>query len=138
MTRRALAGLFGFAAACGLAGCGGSGPASATVSGEVKVNGAPVDKGIISYVPDEGTGAAATAEITNGRYELQTTAGKKRVQISVPVVIDRRKDSPAPSAQMIDITAESVPERYNAKTELTFDVQAGSNTRDWALDVKKK
>ncbi|HEY1189128.1 MAG TPA: hypothetical protein VGE74_15850 [Gemmata sp.] len=138
MAVRFLGGVFGLAGAALLVGCGGSGPAPATVSGEVKVNGVAVEKGVISYIPADSTGAPATGDIKNGRYEIATTAGKKRVQISVPVVKDRRKESQAPDAQWVEITAETLPEKYNAKTELTFDVVAGSNTKDWALDTKKK
>ena len=135
--RTGLVVLLGLCAAGLLAGCS-SGPASATVSGEVKVNGTPVEKGVISFSPAEGTGKLVTGEIKNGRYEVQTTAGKKVVQISAPVVTGKRKDSDAPNAQWVEITEESLPDKYNSKSELTFDVQAGGNTKDWALDVKKK
>jgi hypothetical protein len=117
------------------AGCGSG---LATVSGEVSVDGKAVEKGVISYVPADGPGEPATANIENGRYELRTSPGNKRVQISVPVVVDRRKDSPAANAQTIEITRETLPERFNSKTELTFEVKSGSNTKDWPLDTKKK
>lgn len=135
--RTCLGVLLGLGAAGLLAGCS-SGPASATVSGEVKVNGAPVEKGTISFAPAEGKGAPASGEIKNGRYEVRTTAGKKLVQISAPVVTGKRKDSSAPDAQWLEITEESIPEKYNSKSELNFDVQSGSNSKDWALEVKKK
>lgn len=138
MTVRILAGGLGLVAAALLAGCGPGGPAPATVSGEVKVNGAPVEKGVISYVPADGTGVPATGDIKNGRYEVATTAGKKRVQISVPVVKDKRKESTAPDAAWVEITAESIPDKYNAKTELAFDAAPGGNAKDWSLDTKHK
>jgi hypothetical protein len=125
------------AAAGGLAGCG-SGPATATVSGAVMVDGTPVEAGTISYAPLDGTGAPATAEIKGGRYEVRTTAGNKRVQISVPVVTSKRKAHAGPDAPWVDVTAESLPDKYHSKTELTFDVKSGSNTKDWDLAVKKK
>ncbi len=135
MTLRALVGVLGFGAAVLLAGCGGAkGPAAATVSGEVKLNGVPVEKGVISYTPTDGTGAPATAEIKKGRYEIATTAGSKMVLISAPVAGQRQKDQVSLDTPMI----ESIPEKYNAKSELTFDVVAGSNSKDWDLDSKKK
>ena len=74
MSRRVVAlislGLLGLA----LAGCG-SGPAAATVSGEVKANGAPVAKGFISFAPADGVGDPVTGEIKDGRYSVATTAG---------------------------------------------------------------
>lgn len=120
-----------------LAGCS-SGPASATVSGEVKVDGKPVEKGVISFSATEGAGQPATANIENGKYSVTTTAGKKMVQISAPVLIDKKKESTAPDAAWIEITKESLPDRYHARSELTLDVQAGSNTKNWELETRKK
>ncbi|MFM8274163.1 MAG: hypothetical protein ACKODX_17790 [Gemmata sp.] len=136
---RVLMGAAALGAAALLAGCGGpKGPAPATVSGQVKLNGVAIEKGIIMFAPADGVGAPATAEITKGRYTVATTAGKKAVQVSVPVVTGRQPESAAPGAPMIELTAESVPEKYNAKSELTLDVIAGGNTKDWDLEVMKK
>jgi hypothetical protein len=125
------------AACLAAAGCGG-GPASATVSGEVKVDGVPVASGVISYVPADVTGVPATAEIKDGRYEVRTTAGNKRVQISVPVVTGKRKAHVGSDAPWVESTAESLPDKYHTRSELTFEVKPGSNTKDWDLAVKKK
>jgi hypothetical protein len=119
-------------------GCGGGGPAAATVSGEVKVDGVPLEKGDITFSPAEGKGDAVTVNIVKGKYEAHTTAGKKFVQISSPVVTEKRKESDAPNAAWIEFTGEGLPEKYNSKSELTFDAQAGSNTKNWDLEVKKK
>jgi hypothetical protein len=129
-------GLFALAAGL-LAGCG-DGPASATVSGEVKVDGVPVEKGTITFTPADGKGQPVTADVVNGKYEVRTTAGKKTVMISAPVVVEKRKDSTAPDAQWIESTKESLPDKYHSKSELTLDVQSGSNTKDWDLKVKTK
>src|SRR5262245_1136654 len=99
--RTGLVFVLGMGAAGLLTGCS-SGPASATVSGEVKVNGTPVEKGVISFSPAEGSGTSVTGDIKNGRYEVQTTAGKKVVQISAPVVTGKRKDSTAADAQWLE------------------------------------
>jgi len=120
-----------------LLGCD-SGPAPATISGEVKINGTPLEKGVISYVPADNTGSPATAEIKNGKYEIRTTAGNKVVQISAPIVTDRRKESSAPDAPTIEFTSESLPPKYNSASELTFDVKPGSNTKNWEIEVSKK
>ena len=39
---------------------------------------------------------------------------------------------------VMDITRESLPAKYNVKTELEIDVVAGGNNRDWKLDSKKR
>lgn len=129
--------IVGCVVAGALAGCG-SGPASASISGEVKVDGVPVEKGVISFSSLDGTGAPVTGEIKNGRYEVRTTAGNKQVRISVPVVTGKQKESNAPDAKFVEITAESLPAKYHSRSELTFDVKSGSNTKNWDLVVKKQ
>jgi hypothetical protein len=110
----------------------------ATVSGEVTVDAAAVEKGYISYAPADGAGAPATAEINAGRYDLRTTAGPKRVRISVPVITGKRKTHVGSDAPWVEITAESLPDKYHCKSELEYNVQPGSNAKDWDLVVKKR
>ena len=116
-----------------LSGCGAP---TATVSGEVTVDGQPVDNGVISYGPAEGTGAVVTAVIQKGNYRVQTTPGNKWVQISAPVVVGQRKEYNGPNAPLVDITEERLPERYNAKTELKLEVKAGDNVKNWSVEGK--
>jgi hypothetical protein len=116
-----------------LAGCG---PTTATVRGEVTVDGQPLEKGVISYVPADSNGVPVTAEVRNGKYELTTAPGKKVVQISAPVVVGKRKEHNGPGAALVEITEESLPPRYNSSTELTFEVRPGSNTKDWSVTKK--
>lgn len=137
MSVRAIGLVLGLGAAVLFAGCGG-GPASATVTGEVKVDGVALENGVISFTAADGTGQSTTTDVTNGRYEIRTTAGKKIVQISAPVVIEKKKESNAPDAQWVEITTERLPDRFNSKTELTFEVQPGGNSKDWHLDTRKK
>src|SRR5687768_2395617 len=103
--------MFSWAIGCALlCGCG---PAMGTVSGTVAVDGQPLKSGIISYVPANGEGEAITATIQDGKYELQTTAGPKQVQISAPVVIGQRKSFEGPNAPLEDITEEGLPDKYH-------------------------
>jgi hypothetical protein len=118
---------------CLSAGCGSDG---ATVSGEVTVNEQPLEKGIISYSDAEGDAAPSTAVIENGHYELQTTPGRKRVRISAPVVVRQVKESSAPDSPLIDVTEESLPDRYHVQSELTFEVEPGSNTKNWTVESR--
>jgi hypothetical protein len=108
-----------------------------TVAGTITVDGKPLEHGIISYVPADGAGEPITVEVRDGKYELQIVTGDKQVQISAPVVIGKRKESDAPDAPLVDITEESLPDKYHVKTELTFEVQAGANTKDWSVESKK-
>lgn len=138
MNRR-LAMLLAWAATtAAVAGCGDGGPPAATVSGEVKANGVPIEKGVIAFSSLDGTGAAVTVDIKGGKYEVRTTAGKKRVQISAPVVTGKRKESPAKDAPMVDVIGESLPEKFHSQSTLELDVQPGGNTKDWLLEFRKK
>jgi hypothetical protein len=115
---------------------GGCGQSMATISGKVTVDGAPLEKGTIAYVPAEGTGAPATVEVVNGAYQAQMTPGKKLIQISAPKVIGKRKEYNGPNAPEVEISEESLPEKYNSKSELTFDAKGGANTKDWQVESK--
>ena len=59
------------------------------VSGKVTYNGNPLEKGVISFVPDDPKGVGATGPIENGAYTLSTggnndgaRAGKYKVAIT--------------------------------------------------------
>jgi hypothetical protein len=130
---------------CGLAAlltatlvAGGCGSSVSTVSGSVTVDGKPLEKGTISYVPADSNGSPVTAEVAGGKYEVLVSAGKKFVQISAPVVVGKRKQYEGPDAPYDEFTDESLPEKYNSKTTLTFDVQPGKNSKDWAVESKPK
>lgn len=61
-------------------------------------------------------------------------AGKKFVLISAPVVVARHKESDRPDARLIEERAESLPPRYNTESDLSLQVKAGNNTKNWALE----
>jgi hypothetical protein len=121
-------------AAAVLPGCG---PSTATVSGDVTIDGKPLDNGVISYTPADGAGVPVTGDVVNGKYRLQTTPGAKWVQISAPVVVGQRKEYNGPNAPLVDIREERLPERYNAKTELKTELKAGGNVKDWSVEGKQ-
>lgn len=114
----------------------GCGPSTATVTGDVSADGKPMPKGIITFTPTQGP--SATANIVNGRYEIRTTPGEQRVQISMPVVIGTRKDSNSPNASVIEITEEKLPPQYHIKSELKTTLPPGSSTKDWTVETKPR
>lgn len=115
--------------------CGG-GPETATVSGEVTLDGKKLEKGTIQFTPESGTGGSV--DIVDGHYEIRTAPGRNHVQISAQVVTGKQRESNDPGAAEVDIYEEIIPERYNAASELKLDVQSGSNTKDWQLESGKK
>src|SRR5262249_8914125 len=54
----------------------------AVVSGEVTLDGTPVENGTITFEPALGDGPTMGSPITNGRYEVKGPAGKKKVLVT--------------------------------------------------------
>lgn len=119
----------------GILGCGGDdvpkGPATHKVTGTVTLDGTPVAKGEISFESeaDVKAGVPTAGEITDGKYEVSVTAGKKKVKISARTAIGPESAGVAP-------TKETIPAKYNQKTTLEFEVKEGENTKDFALKSK--
>jgi len=127
-------------ALCNLLLLSGCGPSTGTVSGDVNVDGKAAERGVVTFTPAEAkaTSPPVAAEIVNGKYQAKIVVGKMNVQISVPRVIDKKPESTAPGAAIVEITEESLPERYNTESKLTFDVQSGVNTKNWDVESKKR
>jgi hypothetical protein len=124
----------------GLAAIGcDSGPSTAEVSGNITYDGKPVEKGNIAFFPDNGKGQPAGGIIANGAYTAKNvTFGINRVEVHAPKVVGKRKLYPSdPKSAEIDISQESLPERYSnqEKTELLLDVKERSVKKDF--DLKK-
>lgn len=117
--------------------CSGCSEQRGTVSGQVTLNGQPLDKGMIVFNSlDPGSQASASADIVNGRYTLETTAGQKQVQITAPIVTGTRPEYAGPGAPVVEITEERLPARYHSASELTFEIKPGKNDKDWPLEAE--
>ena len=117
-----------------LVGC--YGPKTAEVSGMVNVDNQPLTKGSIGFVPADGKGQTAGGEIIDGKYSAKVGLGVMKVEIRYPKVVDKKKDYDAPGGKYYDLYDESLPPKYNNETELSFEVKAGKNEKNW--DVTKK
>ena len=108
----------------------------AVVSGAVKVDGAPLKQGFITFVPADGKTATSGGAITDGRYSVKVPVGSMKVSVSASKVVGRKKLYDTPNSPEQDVTQESLPARYNGQTELKLDVKAGTNPKDWDLTSK--
>jgi len=115
-------------------GCGRSSP---IVEGIVTLDGVPIDAGTIELFPADGKGPTAGTGIKAGRYRMETAEGPKKVWINSPQKDGTKMLDPGGSGQMIDRRVESVPDRYNAKTELEITIKPGRNTHDFSLEGSK-
>jgi hypothetical protein len=117
-----------------LAGC--SDHTTGEVSGTVTLGGNPVKAGAITFIPVDGKTGTAGGEIKDGRYSARVAAGLMKVSISVPRVVRMKKLYNAPNSPEMPWNEESAPARYNAKTELRFEVAPGANEKDFTLESK--
>ena len=114
-------------------GCGTKRP---VVEGLVTLDGVPIAAGAIRLVPADGKGPTAGGGIMVGRYRLETSAGLKKVWITFAQKAGTKVLDPEAmgSGQMIDRYVESVPDRYNTKTELEIMIKPGLNKHDFTLE----
>jgi hypothetical protein len=114
-----------------LTGCGGGGPAIAPVTGVVTLNDEPLADALVTTQPTtDGPGSVARTA-TDGTFTLRlvgddragAVVGRHRVVISKgdrpldPSAVSEEGKGPAPK--------ETLPARYNDKTELRMEVPAG-------------
>ena len=121
-----------------IAGCSDSGP-SGKVEGTVTLDGAPLADGSISFVPADGKTASAGGAIKEGKYSVDAEPGPKKITINATKVVGQKAAYEGdPNSPKIDITEELIPDKYNTRTELTFEVKEGQNEHNIALESKKK
>lgn len=121
-----------------LAGCSSGGPETGTVNGEVTVDRQPLKKGMIRFVPPDGKTPSVDAAITDGKFTAQQVpVGEMRVQISSPKIIGKKKLYDTPDSPTVEQAGEeTLPARYNTKSDLKFTVKRG--TQDTKFELQSK
>lgn len=128
-------------------GCGGPSHKVAQVSGRVTLDGKPLPKASVTFVPlatKENPNPGPTAQgktDADGRYKLDVdpatpgaVVGTCRIYITTVIAEPTAEDRDAGGAPKIK---DKVPPRYNIKTELTFDVPPGGTDKaDFDLKTK--
>lgn len=114
-------------------GCGGgeSGPALHHVTGDVTFDGAPVETGRIEFWKPDGK--AFGGDIKNGTYAVDSESGSMKVKITASRIVPGKFDKSNPDDPPQPVGEMYVPEKYNARTELTADVKEGSNSIPFTL-----
>jgi hypothetical protein len=144
--RRALACLLLMLSAVVPIGCGPAPPRVAKVGGRVTLDGKPLAKASVTFVPmatKENQSPGPTAQgltDADGKYQLSVdvstpgaVVGICRIYISTrlsdPAIDDRDAGGPVRT-----LPRDKVPSRYNMGTELTFDVpKGGTDQANFAL-----
>ena len=118
------------------AGCSGKKrelPPLGRVAGVVTLDGAPLSRAAVAFVPYERGNASYATTDAEGRYTLRYTdrdggavVGRHRVEIRTG---GEGRDA---DGNLVE-TPERVPARYHATSELLVEVVAGDNTLDFTL-----
>src|SRR5215218_8444901 len=126
---RRAAGALVLAALLALAGC--SDQSTGEVTGTVTVDGEiPTVGSSINFVPTAAGSSGGGGAIADGKYAAKLPPGNYKVEIRVPRPTKPGKvirPGPGPGAG-VEIE-ESLPAKYNEKTELTFEVKPGKNEK---------
>ena len=97
------------------------------IRGEVTLQGKPIDKGTICFIPEDGRGGAAVVDIEKGQYAAQLSAGPKRVEISSQKVVGQQQMMVGARATTTDVIEELVPEQCNKRSTLRTEVSSNGN-----------
>ena len=120
-----------------LSGCGSGGEDDLVeVSGTVKLDGVPLEKGLIRLEPVDGKGPSAAAPIANGEYTAKVTPGDKKVSVSAKKPVEGPAgNTKAGGAHGSAPTKEMIPAQYNTQSKLTLKVGPGGQD-DAHFDLK--
>lgn len=115
-------------------GCGGGsvGPGDIPVSGTVKFDGQPIEKGRITYRPVEKDRSSFAGQIENGSFQLKAEAGEYFVEITASRPVPGKFDETSNPGFKEQVFEMYIPEKYNKKTELKETV-GSNNTHNFDL-----
>ncbi len=114
-----------------------SSPYTGIVAGVVTLDGTPLRTGEIIFRDPDGKVGSAGAQIVDGKYSLKAIPAAMRVEI-----MDYRESASKvtevnPGAK-IPVIEQYIPQKYNEKSELIFEVQNGKNKADFELTSNSK
>lgn len=127
-------------------GCGGDGLERAAVAGKVTLDGKPLEKGTIQFMPRDGDSrGAAWGEIVAGSYAIPASDGPAPGSYDVAIAPHVEDEGAAPAEQPEvpgDPPAEAIDGPsvvYTPSTPLQADVSTGGpNNFDFELTTTRK
>jgi hypothetical protein len=123
----------GWGAALAVAGCGGTGPELAGVTGVVTLDGKPLPGVVVEFQPPGGAPSEAVTD-QEGVYSLKYAYNRRGAMIGIHKVrISSYRTDETDHGEAI-VVKEVVPTRYNRHSELTAEVKPGRNAIDFALN----
>jgi hypothetical protein len=120
-------------------GCSRSASDRGAIHGNVQLDGKPLEKGSILFIPIEGTrGVVAGTEIENGHFQISQSDGPavgwNRVEIRSLRKSGRLEQKPyGLRGEMIEHEEEAVETKYNTASMLKEEIRTGSNAIDFQV-----
>lgn len=116
-----------------LSGCGRGGPPKYPVSGNVSVDGKPIETGDILFVPSDPKQGPTAGKIQAGKFRFEAVAGPHRVEIRA------LRPIPGAAPMLGEYPQENyLPARYHAESKLEATVTPeGPNNFDFELDAER-
>lgn len=110
----------------------GDAPELGTVSGTVTWDGKPLANADVQFSPQTGRPSTGTTD-ANGKYQLLYTQDQPGAKVGKHTVrITTEKYTEKENGETV-VTAEILPPKYHANSELVEEVKPGGNTIDFDL-----
>jgi hypothetical protein len=106
------------------------------VSGEVTVDGQPLASGVMQFLPEAGDAPSEASRVADGKFSAKLQRTKYAVQIYAPreaktaAKLDENGPGGGPTME------ETLPPRYNLRSELKLDVTGPKN--DVRFELKSR
>lgn len=106
-----------------------------TVTGTVRYDGQPVQRGAIVLVPLDSTSGPDGGTITAGRFSLEGRPGRRRVEVRGTRAMDEnRVPRTMPRLGSVPVDEDYIPADFNTASTLEIEVTTdGPNTFDFDL-----
>lgn len=119
-----------------LAGCD-AGPRMYSVKGRVKLNGVPIETGLVRFESADGNRPSAKGGvIANGEYDAQVPAGELIVRITGSKIVGTRQVYDTPDSPVKNRYEQFVPRQFNDESTLKVTIQA--DREDLHFDLKSE
>lgn len=112
-----------------LSGCGAAVVETTRVSGVVKINGKPLEIGVIGFEPESPSDPSATSEIRDGKFAIDSPRGLRRISI----MAYRQAKGLGPDGK--PYKEQYLPAKFNLESDRTLEVDSDPIV-DHEIDLK--
>jgi len=111
-------------AACAVTGCDSASKKKVTVRGKVTWQNKPAAGGLIRFVPSEGKGSAADAEIKDdGQYEVSVAPGSYKIEITWNKMTETTEREYGTAGELKKKSDPQIPSKYNVESKMVKEIE---------------